>query len=194
MISDIDSGFYVVADKTLNVAEGTLAFAATSFGADEMQPGNIVVTRSGGSQGTVSVGWELLAATGSADDVSVSSGTLNWGAGDATDRNIDLAATNDGIAEGLERVMIKLQAPSGGATLSSPNIASVYISDPGDATLIEFSDASISIAERGFGTAMLLSTNRLRQGRGFRRLRRDQRRRVGRDGLLGPGRRIIDLG
>ncbi len=154
VISDIDSGFYVVADKTLSVAEGTLAFSANSFGADEIQPGNIVVTRSGGSQGAVSVDWELLAATGSANDVSVSSGTLNWGAGSAADRNIDLAAMNDGIAEGLERLMIKLKAPSGGATLSSPNIASVYISDPGDAALIEFSNASISIAERGFGTAV----------------------------------------
>jgi choice-of-anchor B domain-containing protein len=154
VISDIDSGFYVVADKTLDVAEGTLAFSANSFGADEIQPGSIVVTRSGGSQGAVSVDWELLAATGSSDDLAVSSGTLNWGAGDATDRNIDLAATNDGIAEGLERLMIKLKAPSGGATLSSPNIASVYISDPGDTALVEFSDASISIAERGFGTAV----------------------------------------
>jgi choice-of-anchor B domain-containing protein len=154
VISDIDSGLYVVADRTLNVAGGTLAFSANSFAADEIQPGNVVVTRSGGSQGAVSVDWELLAASGSTDDVSVSRGSLNWGAGDATNRSIDLTASNDGIAEGLERLMIKLTAPSGGATLSSPNIASVYISDPGDTALVEFSDASISIAERGFGTAV----------------------------------------
>ena len=156
MISDIDSGFYMVADKTLNVAEGTLSFAGRSFSADEIQPGNVVVKRVGGSQGAIGVDWELVGATGSINDVAVSSGTLSWGPGDATDRVINVAASNDGAAEGLERVLIKLMAPTGGATLSSPSIASVYINDPGDAAVVEFSDTSISVAERGFGTAVAI--------------------------------------
>jgi choice-of-anchor B domain-containing protein len=154
MISDIDSGFYMVADKTLDVAQGTLAFAASSFSVDEIQGGSIVVTRSGGAQGATSVDWELVGATGSTDDILTTSGTLSWGPGDTNDRIVDLAAINDGTAEGLERLLIKLTAPSGGATLSPPSIASVYISDPGDTAVVGFSDESISVSERGFGTAV----------------------------------------
>ncbi len=156
MISDIDSGFYTVADNTLDVAQGTLSFAAGSFAASESQPGSIVVTRSGGSQGTTSVNWELIGATASLDDVTATGGTLNWGPGDTSDRLIDLAASNDGSAEGLERMLIKLNAPSGGATLSSPSIASVYISDPGDTAVVEFSNPSLSLSELGFGTAIAI--------------------------------------
>jgi hypothetical protein len=154
MISDIDSGFYMVADRTLNVAEGTLSFSAHSFGADEIQPGSVVVKRSGGSQGAVSVDWTLVGATGSIGDVASGGGTLSWASGDTTDRIINISATNDGTAEGLERLLIKLTAPSGGATLSAPSIASVYISDPGDTAAVGFSAATLSISERGFGTAV----------------------------------------
>ena len=154
MISDIDSGFYVVADNTLNVPEGTLAFSASSFGAGETQPGDVLVRRSGGAQGAVAVQWELISATASTGDVSVSGGTLSWDAGDGSDRIINLAALNDGMSEGLERLLIKLTAPSGGATLSSPSVASVYISDPGASADVEFLDTSVSIAERGFATAV----------------------------------------
>lgn len=154
LISDIDSGFYVVADNTLSVPEGTLAFAAASFAAEEAQPGNIIVQRTGGTQGNVSVDWELLSATASGDDVVARSGTLSWSAGDASDRIIDVAAINEGTAEGLERLLIRLSAPTGGATLSAPNIASVYVSDPAAAAEVQFTAAAITVAERGFGKAI----------------------------------------
>ncbi len=154
LISDIDSGFYVVADNTLDVAEGSLAFGARSFSAEEAQPASIVVQRVGGTQGNVSVDWELIDGTTSDDDISLNSGTLSWGSGDGSDRSIDIAALNDGIAEGLERLMIRLVAPSGGATLSAPNIASVYVSDPGAAAAIQFSTDTVRVAERGFATAV----------------------------------------
>jgi hypothetical protein len=61
---------------------------------------------------------------------------------------------NDGVSEGLERLLIKLTAPTGGATLSSPSVASVYISDPGASAEVELLDTSITISERGFATAV----------------------------------------
>ncbi len=155
-LSDIDSGFYMVADNTRNVAQGTLSFSAAAFGADETQSVNLVVNRSGGSQGVASVRWELIGATASVADVTATSGVLNWPAGDSSDRTINLGLTNDGTVEGLERVLIKLISPTGGTTLSSPSIASAYISDPGDTAIVEFSTADISIAERGFGTAVVV--------------------------------------
>ncbi|NQV87243.1 MAG: choice-of-anchor B family protein, partial [Woeseiaceae bacterium] len=153
-LSDIDTGFYLVADKTLDVNQGSFSFSAESFGNDETQPISITVQRGANSQGAVSVGWELVPATASFDDVAANGGTLNWAAGDASNRTINLGLTNDGVAEGLERVLIKLTAPTGGATLSSPSIASAYLSDPGDTSVIDFTTSTIDIGERGFATAV----------------------------------------
>ncbi len=153
-ISDANSGLYIIADNTLSVTQGSLSFAAPAFGGDETQNVAIAVQRTGGSLGAASVNWEVIGATGSFADVTTTSGTLSWTAGDAADQIISLGLSNDGVAEGLERVLIKLTAPTGGATLSSPSIASVYISDPGNTPVVEFSSASISIDESGFGMAI----------------------------------------
>jgi choice-of-anchor B domain-containing protein len=165
LISDIDSGFYVVADKTLDVAQGSLAFAAQSFAVEEAQPGGITVRRIGGTEGNVSVNWELLGATASGNDATVGNGTLNWVSGDSSYRIIEVSATNDGNVEGLERFLIRLSAPAGGATLSAPNIASVYVNDPGASTAVEFATDSIAVGERGFATAVAI-VNRIGSARG----------------------------
>ena len=146
----------MVADKSLAAAQGSLSFTAAAFGNDETLNVAVAVQRTGGSQGAVSVDWEIIGATGSFADVTTTSGTLSWTAGDAANQIIGLSLTNDGVAEGLERVLIKLTAPTGGATLSSPSIASVYISDPGNTPVVEFSSASISVDESGFGMAIAI--------------------------------------
>jgi hypothetical protein len=154
LVSDIDSGLYIVEDDTRDVEQGTLSFAAASFAADEAQSASIPVERLGGATGAITVNWEVFGASGSLADVIVASGTLNWPAGDMTNKVINLGLNNDGVTEGLERLMIKLTAPSGGATLSSPSIASVYVSDPGSTASIGFASDRIAVAERGFGTAV----------------------------------------
>jgi choice-of-anchor B domain-containing protein len=161
-ISDIDSGFYMAADRTLDVPEGTLSFAANSFAAVEGQTSTIVVNRSGGAIGAVSVDWELIPATADESDLqSVSQtpfagGSLSWADGDSASKSISLDFLADGQAEGMELVLLKLYAPTGGATLSSPSIAGVYASDPSAATEISFDRDEIAIGERGFGTAIVV--------------------------------------
>ncbi len=109
LISDIDSGLYVVDDKTRSVPQGTLSFAASSFGADEGIPGSsrITVRRTGGSLGATSVAWEIIPATADASDVVLANGTLNWGLGDTADKSIALGLTPDGQVEGLERLVVR---------------------------------------------------------------------------------------
>lgn len=153
-ISDRQSGLFMLADNTLDVVQGSISFTASAFGGDELQTTGIVVQRTAGTQGIATVNWQVIGATASFDDVVLTRGTLSWTDGDATNRVIDLGLYNDGVAEGLERVLIKLTAPTGGATLSSPSIASYYISDPGDPSVVEFSTPSIAIEESGFATAI----------------------------------------
>lgn len=157
-LSDIDSGLYMVADRTLDVPEGSLSFSQTSFGADETQMLGVIVSRTGSSQGAISVRWETLGATADSTDIATTTGTLNWADGDSSNRTINLALSNDGVTEGLERLLVRLTAPTGGATLSSPSIASAYIADPGDTPVAEFSSATFAVAERGSGLAVATVT------------------------------------
>ena len=154
LISDIDSGFYIVDDRTRDVSQGSLSFTAGSFAANESGSGTIEVQRAGGASGAVSVDWELIAGNGSLADVTLAEGTLNWADGETGSKTINPGIVNDGSTEGLERLMVKLLAPTGGATLSAPNLASLYISDPGDTPTVGFSTAAIDVPERGFGYAV----------------------------------------
>ena len=159
-ISDIDSGFYMAQDNTRSVPEGSLAFAATSTAVEEGQQVQVSVQRIGASAGAVSVNYELLSATAQADDYQVTSGVLNWGAGDAADKTIDITATNDGVGEGMEHLIVRLISPGGGATLANLSTSSLYISDPGAASTISFAEPMIEMTERGYATLVAIVKRR----------------------------------
>jgi choice-of-anchor B domain-containing protein len=154
-VSDINSGFYMVADRTLDVPQGRLGFTALAFGGDEGSTLQVSVGRSGDTVGNVSVDYEILPATADMADVAGGSGTLSWASGDATDKIISLDLLNDGNgAEQLERMLVRLVSPSGGATLDSTSVASVYISEPGAVSAVQFAEVDSTIAERGFATGI----------------------------------------
>lgn len=155
-ISDIDSGLYLARDRSIEVPQGRFSFDAPSYAAEEDQTAQLVARRSGGSNGSVSVGFEVVHATADSADYQLQAGTLDWTAGDAGDRSIDLIPANDGDPEGLERLVVRLVNPTGGATLDSRNVAHVFLSDPGAVPEVGFFADSITIAERGFATAVLV--------------------------------------
>ncbi len=161
-ISDIDSGLYMAADRTLDVPQGSFQFSAQSFAATEGQISTIVVRRIGGSSGAVSVGWEAIPATADASDVQFTgqspriSGTLQWADGDTSDKSLTLDFIDDGATEGMELLLLRLYAPTSGATLSAPNIASIYASDAGAAPVVQFDSSAFSVGERGFGKAVVV--------------------------------------
>jgi choice-of-anchor B domain-containing protein len=148
-VHDIHSGFYMARDNTRDVPEGSFSFAVPSTAVDEGQLAQMAVQRKGGSTGAVSVNYELLSATAESEDYQVTSGVLNWGSGDTAVKNIAITATNDGVLEGIEHVIVRLISPSGGATLANLSTASLYISDPGAASSISFVDPIIETTEYG---------------------------------------------
>jgi hypothetical protein len=150
-ISDIDSGFYMAADQTRDVPQGQLQFTATSFAAIEGQQAELNVQRVGGSSGSVAVNYEILHATADNGDYSVAAGNLTWANGDAVAKTIALGTTNDGVGENMERLIVRLISPSGGATLGNRSTASVYLSDPGSTSEAQFAVDVIDVPERGFG-------------------------------------------
>jgi choice-of-anchor B domain-containing protein len=154
-VSDINSGFYMLADNTRDVPEGRLGFSSRSYGGEEGSQLQILVSRQGGAIGSVSVSYEILAATAGASDVTGGNGVLNWGNGDAADKMITLDLQADADAsEGLELLFVKLLAPTGGATLDSQNIANVYVAEAAAPATVGFANAEVQTAERGFATAV----------------------------------------
>jgi len=151
-ISDINSGFYMAADQTRNVAQGKLEFTAASYAADEGQQAQLIVQRTINTTGSISVSYEILNATTDDGDYATSSGVLNWANGENANKTIDLSVANDGAAENMERLIVRLINPTGGATLGNLNTASVYLSDPLAVSETSFATTSVGMTERGFGT------------------------------------------
>ena len=154
-VSDMNSGLYIVGDRTLDSAAGTISFAANSFAAVEGNNVTLTLTRIGGSTGTVGVSLAMIPGTADGSDLAGNIGTATWANGDTADKTVTVSTNADGAAEGLERFIVNLVSPTNGATLGADRAASVYISDPGDTALIGFDRSTIGIAERGFGKAIL---------------------------------------
>jgi choice-of-anchor B domain-containing protein len=153
-ISDIDSGLYLARDRSVEVPAGRLAFAAPSAGGAEAETAELPVRRIGGTTGSVSVSIEVLHATTDGTDIQSFTDTLAWNDGDSGERTVAVPLTNDGTAEGLERLFVRLLDPRGGATLGAPNVASLFVNDPGDPAEIRLFADSIDVTERGFGRAI----------------------------------------
>ena len=159
-ISDINSGLYLASDQSLDVPQGTLAFSATSYGASEGTQIQVPVTRSGGTTGAVTVGYEIVPATADLNDIVINSGILSWSDGDASDKLITLDLVNDTQAEDLERLLLRLVAPTGGATLAPGSVASIYVAEVGIASSVAFDSASIETDERSFAMAVVVVQRR----------------------------------
>jgi YD repeat-containing protein len=89
----------------------------------------VVLTRSGGSQGAVSVTVNL--ANGSANapaDYNNASIVANFANGE-TSKTVNIPVVNDVLEEGNETVSLKLSNPTGGAVLGSQNTATLIIID-----------------------------------------------------------------
>jgi hypothetical protein len=118
----------------------------------------LAVERAGGANGAVSVTLEVVPATADAGDGTLATMILNWNDGDAVAKTARFDATVDADGEGLERLVVRLVAHTGGASLAPAAIASVFVSDAGAGSEVGFATAGISVPERGFNTAVVVFT------------------------------------
>ncbi|HEC84631.1 MAG TPA: hypothetical protein ENI48_05245 [Thioploca sp.] len=112
---------------------GSLQFAASTYTALESEGefNSITVTRSGGSDGEVTVQY-LATAEGSAtadSDYTGASGTLTWPSGDMSAKSLSINLIDDAEVEVLETVKFTLSNPTGGANLGSQTQATLSITD-----------------------------------------------------------------
>jgi choice-of-anchor B domain-containing protein len=145
-ISDINSGLYLVRDETLATPAGAFSIATPKVSATEGQAFAIDVNRSAGS-GAVSVRLDVLYATASAADATLSATTLNWADGDVQPKSAMLNLPSDSQDEDLELLMVRLVDPQGGANIGYPDTAQVTIADSGKTTRLRLLDAAPVVDE-----------------------------------------------
>jgi hypothetical protein len=109
---------------------GTLAFAAENYSvAEDGIEARIVVTRSGGSSGAVSVNYAAADGTALAGpDYLPTTGVLQFADGE-TMQTITVRIIDDTLHEADESLALVLSNPGGGATLGWPNSAVLTITD-----------------------------------------------------------------
>src|SRR5262249_47711275 len=109
---------------------GALQFSNATYSVNENGgTATITVTRTGGSDGSVSVNYATSNGTATAgSDYTAASGTLTFGAGE-TSKTFTIPITNDTAVEGNETINLTLSSPTGGATLGSQTSAVLTIQD-----------------------------------------------------------------
>ena len=110
---------------------GALQFSATTYSVSEGGASvTITVTRTGGSDGAVSVNYATSNGSAtSGDDYTAASGTLNFANGDTTGKTFSVPVIEDAAFEGDETVNLTLSNPTGGATLGGTAAAVLTITD-----------------------------------------------------------------
>ncbi|MGX8797715.1 Calx-beta domain-containing protein [Fusibacter sp. JL298sf-3] len=166
-LSNATGGASLGADKiaTLTITDndavpGTLQFnpktASVGEGAGTT---NLTVTRTGGSDGAVTVDYAVTGgtATGSGTDYTLASGTLNFATGE-TSKTISVSITDDGTTESNETVEVTLSNATGGASLGADKVATLTITDnDAVAGTLQFNPKTASVGE-GAGTTNLTVT------------------------------------
>lgn len=113
---------------------GTIQFTSDAFRAGESSGSAVItVSRSGGSDGQVSV--EYAAGSGTAeagDDFEAVSGMLVFEDGQSGEMSFEIPIADDDRFEGDETIELALSNPSGGVVLGTPSNAEVVISDEDD--------------------------------------------------------------
>ncbi len=111
-------------------APGTLDFSAEAYSAGEGSGGAaIVVRRTRGATGAVSVRYAATAGTASPADFTPTSGILSWGDGDLAVKTFSVSIANDALVEGNETLQLSLSNATGGASLARASAVLTLVDD-----------------------------------------------------------------
>ncbi len=147
-------GATTVATVTINDndAFGTLQFANAAYTVTEGASASLVVTRSGGSAGPVTVTYQTSPgggggnpATGNGIDYTTTSGTLTFLNG-IVSQTIVVPTKADTLLEGPETFTVTLSPPGGGASLGATAAAVVTIVDD-ETPRLQFATPNYTVAE-----------------------------------------------
>lgn len=149
LVSDINSGLYILKDNTKASNFGMLSLPTSPLQlADGDNTITIPVTRSAGSEGKVSVDFDILAGNTSSDSVQHQSNKLEWEDGDSSAKTITVPIELSNPAQ-QHSFFVRLRNTQGGATLGT-NIVRVNIGQkPAQVGYADFAQTTLRVLEDG---------------------------------------------
>jgi hypothetical protein len=137
----------------MSLTPASLQFSSAAYNVNESGvSATITVTRTGNSDGAVSVNYATSNGTATAgSDYTSATSTLSWNSNDTTDKTFTVPVTDDTSLEADETVNLTLSSPGGNAVLGAQNTALLTIADNESALSITDATSAIegSAAEPG---------------------------------------------
>lgn len=132
------------------VSTGSVQFVQSTYSVNENGTSiDVFVSRTGGAGGAASVSYATSGGSAaSGQDFASTSGTLTWADGDASPKTISVPIADDTIYEGSEDFTVSLSGASG-ASLGTPNSATVNINDNESAPTVAINDVAQAEGDSG---------------------------------------------
>jgi len=150
LVSDINSGLYILKDNTNTSAKGKFTFTSNEVATEQGNTLTVEVARNGVDVSeSVAVAYQVIQGSAQEDsDYTVENQTLTWQANDNENKiiSIDIAADDTGL-EYQESFFIRLYNPENGATLGQNSYITVNIAGLEDMGAGSFSVNAATIAE-----------------------------------------------
>ncbi|MCB1247630.1 MAG: hypothetical protein KDB69_10215 [Acidimicrobiia bacterium] len=109
----------ILDDGDTGQGAGEVGLASSTFVAAEGEAASVVLRRTGGSAGMVSIQWATFDGTATAGlDYVADEGVAVWEDGDSSDKLISVTTLDDDLLEGDETFSVVLSLPSGGVSVS----------------------------------------------------------------------------
>ena len=144
--SDIQGGLYILKDETLDATDDAAGFITTQMTVVEGTTLGLEVFRQG--EGDLSVDYQILHASTSPSDLSASSGSLRWSAGDTQSKFIDIVIASDAQEEFDELAVVVLNNPKNGDIVNAKSHAFIKVKGTlANTGQLSFSQAELSTLE-----------------------------------------------
>ncbi len=161
LISDINSGLYILKDNTLASSQGKLSFSQAKVQATQGEAIELTVLRieSSNAATSISVAYEVLAGSATGEtDYTVVAGVLSWENNDTSSKSIIISVAEDLTGEEFEESFyVRLYNPTNGATVASPSYITVNIDGQIDHGAASFIQSDILFAENQQGISIEVS-------------------------------------
>lgn len=137
-----------IADDDSAAVPGELMFDSASYSfAEDGGSVTITVNRVNGASGAVDVSYATSDNTATAGvDYTATSGDLSWSDGESGAQTFTVAITSDPNVEDDETVTLSLSGPTGGATLGTPSVATLIISNDDTNLTMNIGDGTYWVA------------------------------------------------
>ena len=143
LVSDINSGLYIIKDNTKTSLQGSLGFTSNKMNTEQGQTLNIPVQRIASINNPLetSISYQIIAGSAKENvDYVASQGVIEWSNGDISEKTISIDINEqESEAELAESFYVRLYDPKNSATLSTHSYLTVNLAgkiDTGSASFI----------------------------------------------------------